>query len=327
MQSAHALAMNELNKTRENNITELERKRAEVRTAAPEYAKIESDLMKGGNALLRSVLHGGKDFEKIKNFIQEKQKKKVAILKSLNLPDDYLDEHYNCDICHDTGFDENGKKCSCLKTLTMKYIDINSNMTALMKKQTFENFDFSLFSPVPDINGKSSLDIAKTVYNSAKDFSDNFENGLNLMLKGNAGTGKTYISSCIANRALARGKTVYYQTSYKLCETLENVKFGKYENPDELSSAVSIIKYINSVDLLIIDDLGTEFITQFTAAALFDLINTRLINNKSTVISTNLDFDSMEKLYSSRFTSRILGDFKIMIITGGDLRKQLFEKR
>ena len=122
-------------------------------------------------------------------------------------------------------------------------------------------------------------------------------------------------------------QTVYYQTSYKLCETLENVKFGKYENPDELSSAVSVIKYINSVDLLIIDDLGTEFITQFTAAALFDLINTRLINNKSTVISTNLDFDSMEKLYSSRFTSRILGDFKIMIITGGDLRKQMFEKR
>ena len=79
--------------------------------------------------------------------------------------------------------------------------------------------------------------------------------------------------------------------------------------------------------MLIIDDLGTEFITQFTAAALFDLINTRLINNKSTVISTNLDFDSMEKLYSSRFTSRILGDFKIMIITGGDLRKQMFEKR
>ena len=121
-------------------------------------------------------------------------------------------------------------------------------------------------------------------------------------------------------------RTLYYQTSYKLCETLENVKFGKYENPDELSSAVSVIKYINSVDLLIIDDLGTEFITQFTAAALFDLINTRLINNKSTVISTNLDFDSMEKLYSSRFTSRILGDFKIMIITGGDLRKQMFEK-
>ncbi len=161
MQSAHALAMNELNKIRENNITELERKKAEIRTAAPEYSKIESDLMKGGNALLRSVLHGGKDFEKIKNFIQEKQKKKISILKSLNLPDDYLDEHFNCDICHDTGFDENGKKCVCLKALTMKYIDINSNMTALMKKQTFENFDFSLFSPVPDNSGKSSLDIAK----------------------------------------------------------------------------------------------------------------------------------------------------------------------
>lgn len=167
-------------------------------------------------------------------------------------------------------------------------------MTALMKKQTFENFDFSLFSPVPDNSGKSSLDIAKTVYNSAKDFSDNFENGLNLMLKGNAGTGKLIFQAVLQTGPSPCGKTVYYQTSYKLCETLENVKFGKYENPDELSSAVSVIKYINSVDLLIIDDLGTEFITQFTAAALFDLINTRLINNKSTVISTNLDFDSME---------------------------------
>ncbi len=83
---------------------------------------------------------------------------------------------------------------------------------------------------MPDNSGKSSLDIAKTVYNSAKDFSDNFENGLNLMLKGNAGTGKTYISSCIANRALARGKNCILSDVVQVMRTLENVKFGKYEN-------------------------------------------------------------------------------------------------
>lgn len=326
MQSANSLALQELNERRERHKTELDANIAKVRSLAPEYAGIEADMMRAGNSLLRSVLHGGKDFEKIKNFIEKKQSEKIEILKRLSLPEDYLDEKYDCENCRDTGFDDNGLKCTCLKELTSKYININSNMTELMKNQTFENFNFSLFSPVPDSTGKAPLDIAKSAYDKAKSYADNLDaaNPRNLLLKGNAGTGKTYLSSCIGNLALNRGKTVYYQTSYKLCELMENVKFGKYETTEEQQGGYTTLNYINDADLLIIDDLGTEFLTQFTAAALFDLLNTRILKNKATVISTNLSFEAMEKLYSQRLTSRILGEYKIIQLIGQDLRKNIF---
>lgn len=322
MQSAQAMALNELNRIRSNNSAELERRRSEVRSRSDEYSGIEADLMRAGNSLLRSVLYGNKDFEKIKSYIQNKQKDKQRILCQLGLPENYLDEIYCCQNCHDTGFDEDGRKCFCLKELTAKYIDYNSNMTELMKSQTFENFDFSLFSPVPAPNGRAQLDIAKAAFDAAERFADNFEKGGSILLKGNVGTGKTYLSSCIGNRALDRGKTVYYQTAYKLCELLENIKFGKYDTAEEYEQAQGIQKYAENADLLIIDDLGTEFLTQFTAAALFDLINTRLMKGKASVISTNLDFAALENRYSSRFTSRIIGDYTIITTAPDDLRKK-----
>lgn len=324
MQSANSLAMQELNEIRDRHKAELEANTAKVRALAPEYTEIENDLMRAGKSLLRSVLHGGRDFDKIKEYIQTKQGEKSDILKRLSLPQDFLDEKYDCENCRDTGFDDNGLKCACLKELTAKYVDKNSNMTEIMKSQTFENFDFSLFSPVPDSSGRAPLDIAKSAYDTAESYANNLDAAEppNIILKGNAGTGKTYLSSCIGNRALKRGKTVYYQTSYKLCELMENVKFGKFEILDEQQSGYTVLKYINNVDLLIIDDLGTEFLTQFTAAALFDLLNTRLLKNKATVISTNLSFDAMEKMYSNRMTSRILGEYKVITLIGQDLRKK-----
>lgn len=322
MQSANSLALQELSERREHHKAELEKNTAKVRALAPEYAALESDMMNAGNALLRSVLNGGGDFDKIKSYIENKQKEKRDILNRLSLPDDFLDEKYDCTACRDTGFDENGLKCDCLKALTAKYVAVNSNMTELMKLQTFENFDFSIFSPVGE-SGKSPLDFAKSAYDKAKVFAENFETSKpnNILLKGNAGTGKTYLSSCIANAALGRGKTVYYQTSYKLCELMENLKFNKYENPDELQDASSTLKYANDTDLLILDDLGTEFITQFTAAALFDLLNTRLLKGKATIISTNLSMSKMEDLYSHRLTSRLIGEYMILTLTGSDHRR------
>ena len=324
MQSAQTMALNELKNIREARNAELERRRAELRGISSEYAAIESGLQRAGNNLLRSVLNGGKDFDRIKDFIQTKQREKAALLRGLELPEDYLDEKYNCDICRDTGFDDEGKKCGCLRELTAKYVIANSNMSEMMKEQTFENFDFSLFSPVPGPSGKAGLDIVKSAYYKAKSFADDIDRGGNILLKGGVGTGKTYLSSCIGNRALEKGKTVYYQTAYKLCELLENVRFGKSDS-EETEQAQSIKRYAEEADLLIIDDLGTEFLTQFTAAALFDLFGTRLMNRRATVISTNLAFKTMDERYSARLTSRILGEYSVIKMLEGDLRRKKYE--
>ena len=141
---------------------------------------------------------------------------------------------------------------------------------------------------------------------------------------GPAGTGKTYLSSCIANYALARGKTVYYQTAFQLFDLLEKLKFGRYDG-DDLEQAEYTSRYVYQTDLLIIDDLGTEFISAYSTAALFDIINTRQIQEKSTILSTNLTAAGLEQIYSKRLTSRLMGNYTVLPFVGRDLRMRKFQ--
>ena len=320
MESAYVLANKELEEIRNKNRAKQELHHAEAVLKVPEIAKVEGDLMKQGTRLLSSVLNRRESFEEIKANIQRLQKEKIKLLTDNGFPENYLDDIYSCTECRDTGFIE-GKRCVCLKNLVSKHIGANSNLTEYMRSQTFDSFDISLF-----VNqGKDSdkvLKIMQVIFNKALEFAENFDKtGENFLIMGNAGTGKTFISSCIANRALERGKTVYYQTAYKLFESFENAKFNK---SDEESAEV--VKYVHNVDLLIIDDLGTEFSTQFTSAVLFDIINSRIISGKSTVISSNLGFEELSNIYSERITSRFRGDYKLFQTIGKDLRGLMRER-
>lgn len=314
MESCYTLALAELEEIRRKNKAAEELRRKEVILKLPEIEKIEKELMKCGTALLQCVLDKNKNFESIKESIKSLQAKKIEILKSGGFSKDYLDEIYTCEKCRDTGF-ENGKRCGCHKMLILKYMSKNSNLTDFMLEQKFEKFDYSLFA---DSENPMTLKIMKKLCEKAKTFAEEFDkNGDSILLMGNAGTGKTFVSSCIANRALERGKSVYYQTAYRLFEMFEDTKFkGNTDNADAL-------KYVFDVDLLIIDDLGTEFISQFTSATFFNIISTRLNEKKSTVISTNLSFDGIDDIYSSRTTSRLIGEYTVLQTAGEDLRKKL----
>jgi len=315
MESAYVLANRELEEIRLNNQAEQSKRHMEVCNAIPQFAEVENELMKSGTRLLSCILDKRKNFEEIKESIRGLQAKKAQLLKEKGFDEKYLDDIYSCTECRDTGFVE-GKRCVCLKNLISKNIGKNSNLTEFMCGCTFENFDMSLFANQGE-NSQMVLKVMQVVCNSAMTFAENFDvSHENILLMGNAGTGKTFVSSCIANRALERGKTVYYQTAYKLFETFESAKFGK--DDDE---APDIVKYVYDVDLLIIDDLGTEFVTQFTAATLFDIINTRIISGKSTIISTNLDFETLSDMYSQRIASRFMGEYKILQTLGEDIRK------
>lgn len=315
MESAYVLANRELEEIRSKNKETQASKRADAISKAPRLAEIEIELAKCGTQLLDCVLNKRSNFEEIKDHIRALQSEKISVLEKNGFSADFLDDIYSCNTCRDTGFVD-GHRCQCLKSLILKHIGANANLADYMKKQTFENFDFSLFAEQKCDNGKA-LKVAKVMCEKAMQFADSFdETQENLFLSGNAGTGKTYISSCIANRALERGKSVYYQTAYKFFEIFEKDKFLK----DEFGEASETIKYIYDVDLLIIDDLGTEFTTQFTSAAFFDVINSRIISGKSTVISTNLDFESLSKTYSQRITSRFIGNYNLIHTFGDDLR-------
>ena len=322
MKSAYSLANQEIAEIRNKNKEMQRRREDEVREKAPEFAQVEKQLASGGLALAKCVLDGTNNFESIKAYIEDAQNKKKIILKKLNLPSDYLDEIYSCKKCRDTGFDENGRRCECLKKMISKYVGVNSNLTESMKNQTFESFDFSLFETQPDVKGKSVLDFAKKSFDIARKFADTFdETHDNLFIYGKAGAGKTYLSSCIVNRALQRGYSVYYQSAFNLLDMCEKLKFGRFDEEDA-ADADYAIKYAYNVDLLVIDDLGTEFITPYSSAALFDIINSRLVSKKSTVISSNFDTDKINNEYGARLASRISGDYTKIPFPGMDLRNR-----
>ena len=321
MESAYALASRELENIRMENQAEQARRHSEICAKIPKFSEVEAELMKNGTRLLGCILNKNESFEDVKSSIKALQQKKAELLVANGFSEDFADDIYSCEICRDTGFVE-GKRCVCLKNLIKKHIGANSNLTEFMRGQTFEKFDMSLFANQGEGTDKV-LKIMQIVCDTAYSFAENFDkNHENLLIMGNAGTGKTFVSSCIANHALERGKSVYYQTAFKLFQLFEDAKFGKGDE----SEAAEIVRYVYDVDLLIIDDLGTEFLTQYTTAALFDIINSRITSGKSTVISTNLAFEELSNMYSQRMTSRFRGEYKIIQTLGKDIREIIHQR-
>ena len=188
-----------------------------------------------------------------------------------------------------------------------------------MQTQSFDSFSFDYYSKEPLIStGQSPYMYAKAIYNDCRNFveKEEYKKGTNLFLYGDSGLGKTFLCSCIAQELLKREVPVLYQTAYRLFTILEDARFKKDETCEALE------KQFYEIPVLMIDDLGTEFVTTYTSAVLFDLINTRVQNQKSTIISSNLSMALMKENYSDRVQSRIFGEYKLLKFYGTDIRKQ-----
>ena len=217
MESAYTLASRALSQIREENRAELHRRIQQVRKLNPDYDRIEAALARNGSSLARYILEGKQDISAIETNIRNLRKERALLLEKAGLPDDYLEDIYTCADCHDTGFDQTGGRCHCLKQLAAAFTGAAANLTEHMKEQTFDCFDYSLFANQPSENGSEPLVHIKRAFTLGLQFAETFDTThANLLLMGNAGTGKTFLSSCIANHALARKKTVYYQTAFTL---------------------------------------------------------------------------------------------------------------
>ncbi len=228
---------------------------------------------------------------------------------------------YNCTLCGDTGT-YNGKNCKCymdiMKKILLSNIDGTKSVSFDLEKDKFENFSLNWYSKTVDSRFRiSPYDNMKSVYSECRMFCDDFKtNASNLYFCGSSGTGKTFMASCIANELISKGVKVVYQSSYKLFQFMEDFKFCRIDREENQFLHDSIY----NADLLIIDDLGTEFGTAYTCSVLFDILNTRILNEKSTIISSNLNLDSLEKKYTERVASRIIGNFEILRFFGDDIR-------
>lgn len=248
-----------------------------------------------------------------------KSKREEYILQN-NIKSDYLFPKYDCMICEDTGYKDR-KMCKCYKNKLTEKLYEYSHICDEGKKCTFKNFKLDFYQDKDIYNlGITPNENIKEVLMACKKFCENFDkNKSGVYICGNAGVGKTYLSYCIANYLISQSYTVLYQNSFKLFSFLEDYKFLRVDR----SEFAEFYDYIYNCDMLIIDDLGTEFSTPFAKAAFFDIINTRADNKKSTVINSNLSLNELSNFYSPRVKSRINASFLFLSIIGEDIRPKV----
>jgi DNA replication protein DnaC len=246
------------------------------------------------------------------------QSERIQALLTAGYPYDYLDDEYLCRKCGDTGY-VGSDICSCLMNLYRE--EQRASLSNLFKlgNETFDNFDLSLYDDTPELR-PSARDKMEIVYDTCLDYARKFERKtMSLYLSGSTGLGKTFLSACIARVVSDKGFSVVYDTATSIFSKFEEEKFDK---SDDLSAARDVIRRYLECELLIMDDLGTEMTTSFTISALYELVNTRLIGGKKSIINSNLTADELYQRYSPQIASRIKGEYHVLNFYGHDIRLQ-----
>ncbi len=282
-----------------------------LRAESDEIAAIDHELSGTGLLIFKTACEGG-DITPIKEHNKALQQKRKELIVKLGYPEDYTDVHYTCTECCDTGFVDGTRACRCLRELIIKERISSSAMGRLIEKQSFDNFDLSCYSYDQSVYEKMKANVA-----AAKNFVKNFaKSGENLLLIGSTGTGKTHISTAIARKLIHQGYDVVYDSTQNIISDFEADRFKSGYGRDDNRSE----KYLDC-QLLIIDDLGTEFSNQFTLSTLYNLLNTRQNKGLATVISTNLSPEELARKYEDRIYSRIIGSgCKVLAFYGKDKR-------
>lgn len=296
-------------------------KKEKVYRAIPEIKKIDEAISQTSIAIAKVLINENLDpqveMARLKEKNLELSMKKIELLHTNGLPKDYLQKTYECHKCRDTGFIKD-QKCSCFKQAIIDLAYEQSNIKNILEYENFNTFSFDYYSnEIDKENNLSPYDNIKSIYNYCTNFVSQFGKEFsNIIFYGNAGVGKTFLSNCIAKSILDKGFNVIYLSAFQIFEIFERSKFRK----DDAAYYDDMSENILSCDLLIVDDLGTEFSTSFTNAQLFNCLNTRLINEKPTIISTNLKPSDWSNQYSNRIVSRIFGNYEPLKVFGEDIR-------
>lgn len=291
----------------------------EVCRNIPEYEAVSKAALNISGAQLASIISGDADaVTAAKALIRQGEDKSRKLLTEHGYPADYLDHIYTCPDCKDTGYIGN-EHCHCFNRELLNMLYSQSYLKQAVVTDNFSNFNIEYY---PDDyilpNELTPRDNIKKILNVCHGFIENFDDSYdNLLIYGPTGVGKTFLTHCIAKELLDKDKSVIYLTSSQLFDILETKVFRQ----DELDNITSgILSMLNTCDLLIIDDLGTEMINKFTETQLYTYIQQRIMGRLSTIISTNLSFDDINSNYSERIFSRLVGYYSLIKMTGEDIR-------
>lgn len=300
----------EIERRRLKAISEAEIREENLRVESEKIKEIDKELSGTGLLIFKAACSGG-DITAIKERNKQLNRERKKIIKSLGYPEDYTEVKYFCKKCSDTGYIDGVKMCSCLKEELIKATIASSGIGDLISEQSFDNFDLSLYEEGAERDRMAAnLNLSKQY---AKDFS---KKRTNLLFVGTTGTGKTHLSTAIAREVIHMGYDVLYDSIHNIVSDFEADKFKSSYTQTEQKSE----KYLEC-DLLIIDDLGTEFSNQFTVSCIYNLLNTRQNHGKATIISTNLSPEELSAKYEGRIYSRLVGkDTTVLMFVGKDRR-------
>lgn len=301
---------------RDDESKALLRRRKEIEGKIPEVLELERKIGKLCVELsisaLKDIQNRNEYLKNLKTTITDLRVQKSELLFKNGYPITYLEHNYKCEKCKDTGF-IGSEKCSCYKQYLVKVYYKNSDLNELIKENNFDNFNIEYYSHrKTGSEPESPRKNMEKIFTRCMSFIRNFDSAKeNLLFYGNSGTGKTFLSNCIAKELLDKGYLVVYRTSENLIQNLKHIRFDGDEELEDL---------ILNCDLLIIDDLGTEQISDFSKTELFNLLNRKILKNKKMIVSTNCTLEEILHIYSERISSRLLGNFGLYKFFGDDIR-------
>ena len=317
-------ATERLDRERRERQERTERLRALAYSRQPALEKLDRELQGTMAQLVAAALRQGEDpaqaVRQVRDHNLALQRERAGLLAGLGLAEDVLDDRPACPLCNDTGW-QGARMCRCLRELcTQEQIAELSKLLDL-GEQSFETFQVDYYSDVywPDkgTSPRERMEMIKDIcYNYAVKFDRFFTK--NLFLSGPPGLGKTFLSACIARTVSEGGHSVVYDTAANIFAQFEARKFQR-DSQDGQEARDETRRYLNC-DLLILDDLGSELTTQFTQSVLYELINSRLVAGRHTVISSNLSMEEAARRYSPQIASRLEGEYHVLHFFGEDIR-------
>ena len=308
----------ELIRARNRHISEIRRK--EIHSAIPEYAELESSIASLSVTAAKELLSGDEDAtRRLHDSLERIRSRQQALLSSSGYPSDYLQPIYDCEKCQDTGYlaSDTGarQKCSCFRRREISILYAQSNIQDMISRENFSTLSYEYYQG-------EDLQHFQSAVRLSKNFVENFKKDYhNILFYGTVGTGKSFLSGCIAKELLNQGFSVIYFSASGLFESLARYSFDYTEK----ESLQDLCEDLYNCDLLIIDDLGTEITNSFVTSQLFTCLNERQLRRKSSIISTNLNLEELRDRYSDRIFSRITSNFFLCKLTGPDIR--IYRKR
>ncbi|WP_312643739.1 ATP-binding protein [Hydrogenoanaerobacterium sp.] len=319
-------ALGILNQRRNDAKAKASARKTELYRHLPRLREIENELAGTGMELVHAVMAGGKDTKEAVAAVKSKnltlQQERAALLHHAGVEANYLEPVFVCAKCKDEGY-ISGTMCDCMEKILRDEKLRRLNSTSSLSLSSFSNFRLDYYPTAADNNGISPRKRMEDIFKLCQQFAAGFDERCdkNLLMLGATGLGKTHLSLAIASEVIAKGYEVIYGSVQDLFRRAEDEKFSRE------GTSYDTLEALLECDLLILDDLGSEFVTSFTTAMLYNIINTRINHRKPTIISTNLPFKELDSQYADRVVSRMIGNYNVLQFQGNDIRRIMLSAR